>query len=310
MKVSFSTEKFFLVLFFFFIFASLALALSTTQSIISISILVAFLGGVLSLVSPCTVVVLPAFFAYSFKEKKNLTKMTFIFFIGLTLTLIPIGLAASSIGQFFTVYRGQLITISGVILIIFGFLALLGRGFSLTARLIKQNPMTDSKPQNVFLFGLLFGTGFVPCAGPILGAILTLAAASETIFEGLFLMVAYSLGIMLPLFILAFYFDKAKFYQSKLASKSFKLRIGKKKYEFQWVHLISGIIFILLGSIFITYRGTNIFTEIFARYGLLQFFLDLQDQVFALSPFLNNYISVALLIPTGIIILYLYRLRK
>ena len=57
-----------------------------------LSFLVVFIGGVLSVLSPCILPTLPAFFAFTFKEKKNLTKMTFIFFLGFALVFVLLGL--------------------------------------------------------------------------------------------------------------------------------------------------------------------------------------------------------------------------
>ena len=65
----------------------------------NISFLVAFIGGILSFLLPCTLAILPAFFAYTFREKKNITKMTSIFFLGFSLVFILFGILAAALGK-------------------------------------------------------------------------------------------------------------------------------------------------------------------------------------------------------------------
>src|SRR3989339_1270068 len=64
----------------------------------NISFLVAFLAGILSLLLPCTIAILPAFFSYTFKEKSDLVKMTLTFFLGFALIFVLFGILASTIG--------------------------------------------------------------------------------------------------------------------------------------------------------------------------------------------------------------------
>mgnify|MGYP001587698709 CR=1 FL=1 len=65
----------------------------------SLSFLVAFLGGILSLLSPCVLPVLPAFFAYSFREERNITKVTLAFFLGMSLVFIIFGVLIPQYNQ-------------------------------------------------------------------------------------------------------------------------------------------------------------------------------------------------------------------
>ena len=68
----------------------------------NLSFFVAFIGGIVSVLLPCTLAILPAFFAYTFKERKEITKMTLVFFIGFSLIFVILGIFASAIGQTLT----------------------------------------------------------------------------------------------------------------------------------------------------------------------------------------------------------------
>ena len=235
---------------------------------LQVSFVVAFIGGIVSLLSPCSAAVLPAFFAYSFKEKTQLVKKSLIFFVGLSIPLVLLGLSASVAGRFLNVYRTQFVIGAGILMIAFGIMALLGRGFSLpgTKRLAKGR---DGK-KGVFAFGALFGVGFVPCAGPILGAILTLAATSGSALAGAVLLEVYALGIMVPVFLLAYFFDK-----KHIASVSRTVKIAGR--EVYWTNLLSGALFIFLGVMFIFFGGSNFLNIAFENAGLLEPFFALNE---------------------------------
>ncbi len=88
--------------------------------------LVAFLGGVLSLLSPCSALLLPAFFAYAFGGGGELVKKTAIFYVGLSATLVPLGMGIAAVSSLFYGHRSVLILVSGAILILLGLLQAFG----------------------------------------------------------------------------------------------------------------------------------------------------------------------------------------
>lgn len=289
-----------------FLFPIIAAAQNDTVSIFRISVIVAFLGGSVSFLSPCTGAILPAFFAYSFKEKKNLLKMTLLFSLGLSLMLIPLGLGATSLGKLFTSYRFQITAIAGLILILFGLFELLGKNIPVP-NLINRTSKSSSNPFRVFIFGLAFGTGTIPCAGPILGAILTLAAVSATFLNGLILMIVYTLGIVTPLFVISYFFDKYNLGNSKFfTSGEIKLKLAGLEYKTHWTKLASGVIFIGLGILFIFYGGTSIISNS-NPFGILNFFFDLQDNLFGLDEFIPSYTIYLLIAIVLLALLYIYR---
>ncbi len=229
----------------------------TSKHALSISLLIAFLGGVLSILSPCILPIMPAFFAYTFGERKNITKMTFAFFSGTTLVFILLGFSASLIGKFLLNNKVILSTISGLFLLVFGLMLIFNKGF----RFIKINPVKyvdkHSIP-SVFIFGVLFAIGFTPCIGPILASILFLAAGSSILSAGLLLFM-YSLGLMLPLFIMAYFYDKYNFADKPwIAGKEFTFA----GLRFHSTKLIAGLMLAFIGTLYLTYKNTSIFNII------------------------------------------------
>ncbi|MFD0867433.1 cytochrome c biogenesis protein CcdA, partial [Tessaracoccus lubricantis] len=87
----------------------------------------AFLGGVAAILSPCAALVLPAFFAYAFgQQRARLVARTALFYMGLLLTLVPLGLAAGALGGLLTRHRDTLALAGGIVLIAFGVIVALG----------------------------------------------------------------------------------------------------------------------------------------------------------------------------------------
>jgi cytochrome c biogenesis protein CcdA len=101
-----------------------------TPRVVEVSYLASFVGGLLSLLSPCSALLLPAFFAYAFQSRRELVGRTAVFYLGLAATLVPIGIGISAVSALVYGHRNALITISGLVIIGMGVLQLLGRGFT------------------------------------------------------------------------------------------------------------------------------------------------------------------------------------
>jgi cytochrome c biogenesis protein CcdA len=151
--------------------------------IVEVSFLASFFGGVLSLLSPCSALLLPAFFAYAFGGGGELVRKTGVFYLGLAATLVPLGMGISAVSALFYGQRGTLITVSGLLVIAFGILQLLGRGFAFGPLARLRTRIRGDSAGAVFALGAVYGfAGF--CSGPILGAVLTVAAASGGALRG------------------------------------------------------------------------------------------------------------------------------
>ncbi len=263
--------------------------------VLSISFLMAFVGGLLSVISPCILPILPAFFAYNFKERKEITKMTFSFFLGFTIIFILMGLAASFIGQMFEVYKELLILFAGIMLIVFAVMIFLGKGFSF----IRFNKKMKNDRFGVFSFGMFFAIGWTPCLGPILAGIL-LIASTLPILHSAGLLFIYSLGIFIPFFLISFMFDKYDISKvSWIKGKELKFKILNKEIKVHSTNLISAILLLAMGLVFIFYRGTYVINNL-DLLGTRDLFFKLQDK---LAPSITiNLIGILILIIFGILL--------
>ncbi len=159
-------------------------------------------------------------------------------------------------------HRDTLILTAGVILVAFGALELAGRSLSF----FKMSGGTAEETRSLFgtySLGLVYGFGGF-CSGPILGSVLTVAATDGNVLRGGGLLATYALGTVVPLFLLAAVWDRA--------------RIGEKRWIRGWgvkvgplsVHstnLVAGVMFILLGLSFILLRGTNALAGTYEGWG-------------------------------------------
>lgn len=169
--------------------------------------LLAFLGGLLSFASPCTLPVLTAYFAFAFSSnQQRIAANTLAFMLGLATTFSLLGAAGFALGRVLGQNQGLIMLIGGSAIIIFGVMSLLGRGFSGATSLANQerSPGMGSS----YLFGLTFAVGWSACVGPILGVILTLAFQTATVWHGMMLLFIYTLGLGLPLIIVSTFFGR------------------------------------------------------------------------------------------------------
>jgi cytochrome c biogenesis protein CcdA len=222
--------------------------------VVEASFLASFLGGVLSLLSPCSALLLPAFFAYAFQSRRELVGKTAVFYLGLAATLVPLGMGISAVSVLVYGHRGALITASGLLIIALGILQLAGGGFTIgpLARLSGKVQGDPSSALSTFALGAVYGfAGF--CSGPILGAILTVAAASGGVLRGAALLAVYAAGMAAPLFLLAVFWDRLDLGRRWLRGREVSLG----RFRLHTTNLLSGLMFIILGVIFITYEGTS-----------------------------------------------------
>jgi cytochrome c biogenesis protein CcdA len=223
--------------------------------VVEASFLASFFGGVLSLLSPCSALLLPAFFAYAFQSRRELVGKTAVFYLGLAATLVPLGMGISAVSALVYGHRGALITVSGLVIIALGIVQLAGRGFTVgfLARLRGKVRGEASSAASTFALGAVYGfAGF--CSGPILGAILTVAAASGEALRGAALLAVYAAGMAAPLFLLAAFWDRLDLGRRRWL-RGREVSLGK--FRLHTTNLLSGFMFIILGVIFIAYEGTS-----------------------------------------------------
>lgn len=217
-----------------------------------IGFLAAFLGGLLALLSPCSALLLPAFFAYSFASRSRLVARTVMFYAGLATTLVPLGVAGSFASRLFYGHRELLIAVGGWTVIALGLMQVAGLGFGSGLAQRASARVRPYSAAQVYLLGTVYGlAGF--CAGPILGSVLTVAAVSGDPLHGGALLAAYALGMAAPLFVLAALWERFRLGERRWL-RGRALRIGPLRLH--TTSLVSGAFFILLGTLFLAYDGT------------------------------------------------------
>ena len=168
----------------------------------------AFLGGLLSFASPCTLPILTAYFAFAFQsDRQRIAANTLAFMLGLGTTFSLLGAAGFALGRVLGQNQSLIMIIGGAAILIFGVMSLLGRGFSGAATGLATQERTPGMGSS-YLFGLTFAVGWSACVGPILGVILTLAFQTTTVLHGMMLLFIYTLGLGLPLIIVATFFGR------------------------------------------------------------------------------------------------------
>ncbi|WP_267245425.1 cytochrome c biogenesis CcdA family protein [Streptomyces sp. PR69] len=218
-----------------------------------IGYLAAFLGGLLALLSPCSALLLPAFFAYSIDSASRLVARTGIFYAGLATTLVPLGAAGSYAGRFFYGNRDLLVAVGGWLIIALGVLQILGLGFASRRMAELSGRIRPTNAVSVYALGLVYGlAGF--CAGPILGSVLTVSALSGSPVYGGLLLAVYALGMAVPLFLLALLWDRLDLGRRRwLRGRAFRLG----RLELHTTSLLSGLFFIALGGLFLAFDGAT-----------------------------------------------------
>ena len=220
---------------------------------LDIGYLAAFLGGILALLSPCSALLLPSFFAYAFSGRTELLARTGVFFGGLALVLVPLGAGSSALASVVTLHREMLILVAGWVIIALGGVQILGGGWSLrpAARFQARMAARGTWISTIGL-GAAYGlAGF--CSGPILGAVLTVAAASGAPVRGAALLAVYAFGMTLPMFVLAALwqrFDLGR--RAWLRGREF--RVGPLRLH--TTSTVTGLLFIGIGVVFLLFDGT------------------------------------------------------
>jgi cytochrome c-type biogenesis protein len=226
----------------------------------SVSMAAAFTAGLVSFLSPCVLPLVPGYISLvsgaSVDELKTddhsrvLGKVllhSLLFILGFSAVFITLGASATWLGQVLLSRMALLYKIAGVVIIIFG-LHLTGL---LKIGILYRDKRFHStgKPATAvgaFLIGFAFAFGWTPCIGPILAAILSLAASQDTIRAGIGLLALYSLGLAVPFLLTSLGINKfLKFY-------------NRFRVHLHTVEVFSGVVLIVLGTMIFTNQFTRI----------------------------------------------------
>ena len=243
----------------------------------NVSLFGAFVAGVLSFISPCVLPLIPGYLSFisgvSLEEMRGMPVaaagagggtvtvssgvsaaakrqviITSLFFIfGFSLVFVSLGASATYAGQFLMQRLTIFGKVAGVLLIIFG-LHTVGV-FKIPFLLNEARVQANTKPASLFgavIVGISFAFGWTPCIGPILSAILLVAAQQDSVNHGIVLLSVYSLGLAIPFLLTA------------LAINQFFIAFSKIRRHYHAIEVASGILMITIGVLIFTNRFTII----------------------------------------------------
>lgn len=175
-----------------------------------------FSAGLLTVVTPCIFPLIPIYLSIltrSGATKRQAFSSTFLFTMGFSFVFILLGMGATSIGILLNDNRALLVFSGGLLLVFFGLLQL--KFISIPA--LERNYSIDGKVDfssgllRAFVLGVIFALGWTPCAGPVIGAVLTYTASKAgDIQTGAAYLAAFSIGVSIPFLVLALFFDTLK----------------------------------------------------------------------------------------------------
>ncbi len=239
-----------------------------------------FLTGLLSFLSPCTLPILPAYFAVTFQSRRSsIFLMSMAFFFGLATTLTLLGGAISALSGLLFGLKDVLQLVGGIVVIIFGILGIFGMGFAGVQ--IDERPATSLFGS--YLYGATFALGWTACAGPLFGSFMTLLAASGNlaVLQGAVLAFIYALGLGLPLVVIATFFNHlgrgSRFWQL-ISGKGYAVSLFGRQFYFHTVSVIGGIMMIVIGVMLATGR-LEALTQVASGSGMGAWFASLETAI-------------------------------
>lgn len=219
----------------------------------NVSLIVAFGAGLASFLLPCTLPLVPVYLASlagpdifvtgAYKKRRiSVFFHSISFVIGFTMVFAIMGAGAGLAGFAISSHLAVIRPIAGGLLIFFGLfmLASLKIPWLNYEKRLSRSWGTTTSYLRSFLIGAIFCLAWTPCAGPILGGILTLAGTSETAWHGAYLLAIYSLGLGIPFLAIGAAFD-------------FVTPLLKRIHRYSTaVYILSGVLLITVGILILT----------------------------------------------------------
>jgi cytochrome c-type biogenesis protein len=219
-----------------------------------VTLLAALLAGLVSFLSPCVLPLVPPYLVYlagtslerlADREPEPLVKRDAViaaalFVAGFSTVFVMLGASASAVGALIRIYSAELAIVAGVVIIVMGLHFL---GITPIALLHRQKRMEVAKPVGLwgaYAMGLAFAFGWTPCIGPILAAILAVAASEQTVAQGAGLLAVYSLGLGIPFLLAA------------VAIEPFAALLARFRRHLVHVERVMGGLLVLTGIAFLT----------------------------------------------------------
>lgn len=239
-----------------------------------VSIPAALIAGLVSFLSPCVLPLVPPYLIYltgatiehvandetEQASKRAVMTSALMFVLGFSTVFVALGASASLIGGLIRAWSAELSIVAGIIIIIMGlhFLGLTRIGF-----LMREGRLSMPKPVGfwgAYAMGLAFAFGWTPCIGPILAAILSIAAAEATVAKGAGLLAVYSAGLGIPFLLAAFMIEQ------------FSSLFARMKRHLSKVEHAMGVLMVITGIGFLTGAVSNVSIWLLETFPALQNF--------------------------------------
>ena len=224
------------------------------------SLITAFLAGIAALFAPCCIgVLLPSYLASVFKTRTKIFLMTFVYYLGLLTVFLPMGLGFASLGILLSRYHNVLFTAGGLFMVVLGLALIFGKSFMLPIHVHPSLRKHDFG--SLYVLGVFSGIA-TSCCAPVLAGVMALSAMPGSWWLGTFYALAFVTGMVVPLFAVALFVDRAKLAQRlsrfrRIVSYSFfgeKVRVSLS-------HLAAGILYLLIGAFILLFerQGPEVF---------------------------------------------------
>lgn len=209
------------------------------------SVLAAVVAGSIALFAPCCIsVMLPAYFASSFQNRRLLVAMTFLFAAGVATVILPIAMGAQALRTLFLTEHTPIYVVGGGLMLAFGAYVLLGGQMHL--------PMPGRRPGRSGVFGVytlgIFSGVASSCCAPVLAGVIALSGVASSFGLAIGLGSAYVFGMVAPLFVISLLWDRYDWKSSRLfRPRSFTWRVGPLRRTISGTNLASGVLLVVMG---------------------------------------------------------------
>jgi cytochrome c-type biogenesis protein len=235
-----------------------------------VSIPAALIAGVVSFLSPCVLPLVPPYLIYltgatiehvaneETASKRAVMVSAAMFVLGFSTVFVALGASASLIGELIRAWSAELSIVAGIVIIVMGLHFL---GLTRIGLLMREGRLAIPKPVGLwgaYVMGLAFAFGWTPCIGPILAAILSVAAAEATVTKGAGLLAIYSAGLGIPFLVAA------------LMVERFSSLFSRMKRHLASVERAMGVLLILTGIGFLTGAVSSVSVWLLETFPALQ----------------------------------------
>ena len=219
---------------------------------------IAFVGGVVSLFSPCSGALLPTYFSISFKQKNKILFSNIVFALGIFTISYPLILGVSYIFNLTQNFGPIIFQFIGILFFVFAILTFFAS--VLNTKGIKFKFFDSSNKSNfklVYFAGIISGLTLTSCIGPILGAIITLSSTINNDFVSFLLILTYIIGMVFPLYLTSSGMFKLEFLKTIFTKgKLFCISILDYKFYLHSTNLFLAIVFLFIGWVYYFHRGS------------------------------------------------------